>query len=240
MKQYIKTRWPMCHLVEFDVTHLLPELPAPWSDEDDVGEGPMPEGETGSLSQKKFRLSFFDFNSFEFVWQRIRSLCLIINSWKSWGNPASDVVARKALLNEVTLRHEIYLSCNYIAGMTLYTLKFLRITELELKRGQTMRPLVVIVTSPFACTIRSGFGIKKFVWFSLTAVWQTDCKKKMPSLRCPWPIPKLSDSRHRGAGAPQPPFILSEGEDVVSGVDVWRWGQLVPRLHSNRFEISNQ
>ena len=33
-------------------------------------------------------------------------------------------------------------------------------TELELKRGQTMRPLVVIVTSPFACTIRSGFGIK--------------------------------------------------------------------------------
>ena len=156
----------------------MPELPAPWSDEDDVGEGPMPEGETGSLSQKKFRLSFFDFNSFEFVWQRIRSLCLIINSWKSWGNPASDVVARKALLNEVTLRHEIYLSCNYIAGMTLYTLRFLRMTELELKRGQTMRPLVVIVTSPFACTIRSGFGIKKFVWFSLTAVWQTDCKKK--------------------------------------------------------------
>ena len=178
MKQYIKNRWPMCHLIEFDVTHLLPELPEPWSDADDVGEGPMPEGKLGSLSQKKFRLSFFDFNSFEFVWQRIRSLCLIINSWKSWGNPASDVVARKALLNEVTLRHEFYLSCNYIAGMTLYTLRFLRMTELELKRGQTMRPLVVIVTSPFACTIRSGFGIKKFVWFSLTAVWQTVWKKQ--------------------------------------------------------------
>lgn len=57
----------MCHLVEFDVTHLLPELPEPWSDADDVGEGPMPEGKLGSLSQKKFRLSFFDFNSFEFV-----------------------------------------------------------------------------------------------------------------------------------------------------------------------------
>lgn len=42
----------MCHLVEFDVTHLLPELPAPWSDEDDVGEGPLPDGVTGSLSQK--------------------------------------------------------------------------------------------------------------------------------------------------------------------------------------------
>lgn len=76
------------------------------------------------------------------------------------------------------------------------------------------------------------------------SVWQQSDrqfeKNKMPSLRCPWPIPKLSDSRHRGAGAPQPPFILSEGEDVVSGVDVWRWWQLVPRLHSNRFEISNQ
>ena len=160
MKQYIKTRWPMCHLVEFDVTHLMPELPAPWSDEGAVGEGPLPDGVTGSLSQKKFRLSFFDFNSFEFVWQRIRSLCLIINSWKSWGNPASDVVARKALLNEVTMKQDIYLSCNYIASMTLYTLRFLRMTELELKQGQTMRPLVVIVTSPFACTIRSGFGIK--------------------------------------------------------------------------------
>lgn len=57
----------MCHLIEFDVTHLLPELPEPWSDADDVGEGPMPEGKLGSLSQKKFRLSFFDFNSFEFV-----------------------------------------------------------------------------------------------------------------------------------------------------------------------------